>query len=71
MTVPIFTSTEQAQEFGRKASEEEIRELKLCWADNFLWTKHEHKTFGITEKAMKFATQAQFCREALEAKEKP
>ena len=57
MTIPTFTSTEEAIAFGLKATEEE--KVKL----------YDKRMFEFNI-AMLHATQSQFCREALEAKEK-
>lgn len=62
-----FSSTDEALEFGRTCSPEQVRQLREARHVAMRFTK-KARAKGDLNLAMEYATQAQFCREALEAR---
>ncbi|KKP85653.1 hypothetical protein A3B84_00510 [Candidatus Nomurabacteria bacterium RIFCSPHIGHO2_02_FULL_35_13] len=64
-----FKSTEDAEEFGKNATQKQIEVLKTRREQLLIEFQEEMKK-SRNQKAANIATQAQFCREAFEAYEK-
>lgn len=69
--IPEFTSSEQAIEFGRNATVAEVQVIKnirgMCLRMVERLKLDKDRGIKVLDLQMKFATQAQFMREAIEA----